>query len=184
MACATANRLRAPPRDFAYFSSIKERETKAPRAHTIRNLSAGCRLKFRKNELKIKNYCMICTSKFAPCCNTLPYCVDFYDKICKLEKLQVPPVCQRRSTAAATRRNALKIKSCHSIPFRPLDCDLVKRKRGREGEGEIDPLSFLFMPCCRFDTHLVYLSYFVRGVPPLSLCDRPWQVVWIGEQSF
>ena len=39
------------------------------------------------------------------------------------------------------------------------------------------------MPCCRFDTHLVYLSYSVRGVPP-SLCDRPWQVVWKREQAF
>ena len=49
----------------------------------------------------------------------------------------VHPVCQQRSSTA--RRNALKIKSCHSIPFRPLDCDLVKieTERERQGGGEM-----------------------------------------------
>ena len=122
-------------------------------------------------------YFKICTLPQHFCHIVSTYCVFIFANV----KLQVPPVCQRRSTAA-TRRNALKIKSCHSIPFRPLDCDLVKRKR--EGERGGDPLSFLFMPCCRFDTHLVYLSYSVRGVPPsLFLCDSPWQVVWKREQA-
>ena len=97
----------------------------------------------------------------------------------EIRELPVPPVCQRRSTTTTTRRNALKIKSCHSIPFRPLDCDLVERKR--EG-GRATPFrSFL----CHVVVLILILSIFhipFEESPPLSLCDSPWQVVGKREQ--